>query len=222
MDFVPFFKKYEAVVQQVDAVFERVKSEYQSCVSCKLGCADCCHALFDLTLVEALYIKSKFDEMFTGTAREELIERANDADRKIYRLKRQAFKDHEGGRPEAEILEEMAAQRVRCPALGPDECCAIYAVRPLTCRIYGVPTVIGGRAHTCGISNFQEGVVYPTVKMDAIYQKLYEISFELSQALQSKYPGLAEMLVPLSMAMLTDYTDEYLGTAKAGESSTKE
>jgi Fe-S-cluster containining protein len=220
MDLNPFFKKYEMLVKQADAVFSKVKQEHSACVSCKVGCSDCCHALFDLTLVEALYIKTKFDGLISGQTREDLLERANKADRKIHRLKRQAFKDHEQGRSEKEILEEMAAQKVRCPALNADDRCDIYALRPLTCRLYGIPTVIGGRAHTCGISGFKEGTAYPTVKLDLVYQKLYEISFELAQSIQSRYPKLAEMLVPLSMAMLTDYTEDYLGvkrTTEAGE-----
>ena len=61
MNLESFFKQYEDLVEQVDAAFEKVKKEYEQCVQCKVGCADCCHALFDLTLVEAMYIKSKFD-----------------------------------------------------------------------------------------------------------------------------------------------------------------
>jgi Fe-S-cluster containining protein len=217
MDLTPFFQKYEALVLQVDAVFEKVQNEFGECVRCRLGCADCCHALFDMTLVEALYIKARFDELFKDAEREVLIERANKADRQIYKLKRKAFLDHEAGRPESDIVEEMAAQRVRCPALDENERCAMYAIRPLTCRIYGIPTVIGGKAHTCGISGFEEGKSYPTVKLDAIYQRLYEISQELAQAIQSKYPALAEMLVPLSMALLTDYSEDYLGIAETKE-----
>jgi len=221
MDFGSFFKQYEALVQQADAVFARVKQEHGECVRCQEGCADCCHALFDLTLVEALYIKSKFDAHFIEAARADLIERANEADRHIYRLKRQAFKEHEEGRPEEQILEEMAAHRVRCPALNADDRCAIYAFRPLTCRIYGIPTVIGDKAHTCGLSAFNPGEKYPTVKMDAIYQRLYEISLALAQSIESRYPGLSDMLVPLSMALLTDYTEEYLGVRKKEDAEAK-
>lgn len=220
MDLSPYFKRYEMLVEQVDAAFLKVKQEHAECVRCAIGCSDCCYALFDLTLVEALYIKAQFDRVFSGPARELLLERAQEADRKIHRLKRKAFKDHERGRPEREILEEMAAQKVRCPALDANGRCDIYAVRPLTCRLYGIPTIIGGRAHTCGTSGFQEGVAYPTVKLDLIYQKLYEISFELAQSIQSRFSQLAEILVPLSMALLTDYTEEYLGVARpngAGE-----
>lgn len=223
MDLTQFFEAYEALVKQTDAAFDKVKEQFPEGVVCKVGCSDCCHALFDLTLIEALYIKAKFDERFQGEERELIIERANNADRTIYKLKRQAYKDHESGKKsENEILEAMAMQKVRCPALNDDDKCAIYDVRPLTCRIYGIPTVIGGKAHTCGISGFKEGESYPTLRLDAVYQKLYDISFELSQSIETKYPKLAEMLVPLSMALLTEYTEEYLGVAKPRQDQEKE
>jgi Fe-S-cluster containining protein len=222
MEFRPFFEQYEQLVRQVDAAFEKVKTEYAGAVLCKPGCADCCYALFDLTLVEALYIKSRFDQMFSGQEAGELIGRANDADRKIYRLKREAYKAHETGKPEQAILEEMALHRVRCPCLDADDRCVIYEVRPITCRVYGIPTVVGGRAHTCGVSGFEEGQAYPTVKLDAIYQRLYDISFALAQNIQSRYPKLAEMLVPLSMALLTDYNEAYLGIRSKEEATEKE
>lgn len=217
-----FFKQYEDLIEQVNAAFEKVKSEYDQCVACKVGCADCCYALFDLTLVEAMYIKSKFDAMGEGEARKDILERANKADRTLYKLKRRAFKDHEAGKSENEILEEMANHRVRCPALNDQDRCDIYDVRPITCRLYGIPTVIGGRGHTCGLSGFEQGQSYPTVKLDAIYQRLYEISSGLARSIESRYPKLAEMLVPLSMALLTDYTEEYLGGQAKKDEETEE
>lgn len=219
-----YFDRYRAIVDQVDAVFKKVKEEHQECVSCKVGCSDCCHALFDLTLIEALYIKNQFDKVFEkGDDRALIIERANEADRAVYRLKRQAFKDHEDGKPENEILEEMATRRVRCPLLNADDKCDMYADRPITCRLYGVPTVIGDKAHTCGMSGFEQGRSYPTVRLDAIQHKLYELSMELAKDIGSQYPKLAELLVPVSMALLTEYTDEYLGVRPdAGQKDKRE
>ncbi len=222
MEIDPIFKKYEALVQQVDAAFEKVQQEYGECVSCKLGCADCCHALFDLTLVEAIYIKNKFDEKFADKNRQAIIQRAEKTDRKVYKLKRQAHKDYESGKSENEILEEMSQVKMRCPLLADDDQCAMYDARPITCRLYGVPTVIGGQGHTCGLSGFKQGESYPTAKMDVIHSKLHEISLELAQRIKSSYPKLAEMLVPLSMALLTDYTEEYLGVPTESEKGQKE
>jgi Fe-S-cluster containining protein len=211
MNLEVYFNKYKAIVDQVDAVFKKVQQEYEQCVRCREGCSDCCHAIFDLSLVEALYIKAQFDKAFEGADRALIIERANEADRAVYRLKKQAFKDHQNGKSETEILEEMAARRIRCPLLDEDDRCALYAKRPLTCRLYGIPIVIADKAHTCGLSGFEEGRGYPTVRLDAIQQKLYDLSSELARDIGSRYPKLAELLVPVSMALLTDYTEEYLG-----------
>lgn len=219
MDFKLFFDQYEALVQKADAAFAQVQEKYPQQVHCGQGCSDCCHALYDLTLIEALYIKTKFDLLITGEARGVLIENANEADRKIHRLKRQAYKDHEAGQSESEILEAMARQRVRCPALNDENRCSIYAIRPITCRTYGIPTQIGGQGHTCGLSGFEQGESYPTLKLDVVFQRLYEISFALAQAIQSRYPKLCEVLVPLSMALLTNYTEEYLGVRSQSEST---
>ncbi|MGD9365016.1 MAG: YkgJ family cysteine cluster protein [Desulfobacteraceae bacterium] len=214
MDFEPYFDKYKALVDQADAVFKKVQEEYNECVACKVGCADCCHALFDLTLIEAMFIKSQFDKVIPKEQRAGLIDRANTADRKVYKLKRDASKAYQNGEPENKILEKMAEERIRCPLLDDSNKCELYESRPITCRLYGIPTVIGGKAHTCGMSRFEAGKQYPTVKLDAIQRKLYEISYDLAREIRSRYPKLAEVLVPLSMALLTDYDEEYLGVSK--------
>lgn len=211
MDFEPYFRHYEQVVKYVESAFEKVQSEYSDCVRCRIGCADCCHALFDLSLIEALYIKSKFDETFCAEDREKFLERATKADRLIYKIKRNAYKEHQSGKSEEAILADMARQRVRCPLLNEKDQCDLYDFRPITCRLYGIPAVIGGKGHTCGLSAFDQGKSYPTVRLEEIHKRLYEISFALAHDIKSRYPNLAEVLVPLSMALLTEYSMEYLG-----------
>ncbi|MGD2037439.1 MAG: YkgJ family cysteine cluster protein, partial [Desulfobacterales bacterium] len=78
-DFTPYFEKYEALVSSADAAFERVKQAHAECVKCKEKCTDCCYALFDLTLIEALYINHKFNQKIRGSQRAELLEKANAA-----------------------------------------------------------------------------------------------------------------------------------------------
>ncbi len=222
MDFSKFFGQYETLVQQVETSFDRVEQRFPECVRCKPGCADCCHAVFDLTLIEALYIKSRFDERFAGAERENVIAQANTADRALVRIKRQAYREHQDGKKsEPEILQEMAAQRVACPLLDSNQRCLMYDVRPVTCRLYGIPTQIGDKAHSCSLSAFEPGRSYPTVKMEGVHRRLYEISFALAQEIRSRYSGLAEMLVPLSMALLTDYTADYLGVKTPEDQETE-
>ncbi len=214
VDLTSYFNKYEALVAQADGAFDRVKTAYADCVKCEEKCADCCHALFDLTLIEALYIHHKFNEKYKGSEKVELLEKSNRADRRIYKIKRKAYGELQSGKNEGEILAAMALERVRCPLLNEKDLCDLYDYRPLTCRFYGIPTAIGGAGHTCGKSGFKEGEKYPTVNLDTVHNKLQQISAELLRDIQSKNVKLADLLVPLSSAVIMDFDDVFLGIAE--------
>jgi Fe-S-cluster containining protein len=215
MDFAELFTKYQKLVAMADAAFQRVNTEYPEEVKCTRRCADCCHALFDLSLIEALYINTVFNERFQGSEKAAILEKANAIDRKIYKMKRKAFKEFKTGKKEEHILADMAIQRARCPLLGDDDLCILYDARPITCRFYGIPTAIGGTGHTCGLSGFKAGDKYPTVNLDIIHQRLYEISSELVALLKARHVALVDMLIPLSMALLTTFDQEFFGLADA-------
>ena len=211
-DFSDIFDRYEALVAEVDTVFAKVAEQHPECVTCEKGCSDCCHALFDLSLVEAMYLNKSFIENFgDGEGRSNIITRANEADRKSYKLKRQAYRDSQAGVDTQTILENMARQRLRCPLLGSADACELYQHRPITCRLYGIPTAIGGKAHTCGKAAFEKGKPYPTVHMDKIQDRLIALSQEIADRVQSKFSELSGVFVPVSMALLTVYDEQYLG-----------
>lgn len=219
-DFEPFFQQYLDLVEKADAAFDRIRGQFPGEVRCQVGCADCCHALFDLSLIEALYINHQFQQKWSGISKGRLLEKANRVDRDTYRIKRQAFRDLQAGKSEREVLESVASQRVRCAMLNDEDRCDIYAFRPITCRLYGIPTSIRGEGHTCGRSGFEPGRPYPTVNLDELNRQLLQISTQLVAALKSRHVKMASILVPLSMALLTQYDDVYLGVGE--EESEKE
>jgi len=217
-DFEPYFAKYRAIAALADEAFKRIQKDYADCVTCRVGCADCCHALFDLTLVEALYLNQEFGALSDTAYRQELLDKANRVDRQIHKIKRSAQKAVKAGRSEEEVLISLGDERVRCPLLNSENQCDLYDHRPIICRVYGVPLNIAGSARICSLTNFENGVQYPTVHMDAIQSKLFNLSAELVRDLNSKYPGLVDMLVPVSMALLTDYNADYLGVSSPTDS----
>lgn len=211
IDYESFFKRYEALAKSASQIFEKVNQMHPGCVKCALQCSDCCHALFDLTLIEALYINYRFHDNIAEKRKDALLELANKADRQIYRIKKNAFRAQQSGQTENQILEDLAAERVRCPLLNDQNQCELYDCRPITCRLYGVPTSIGGNSYTCGKSDFKPGHSYPTVYLDKIQDQLFELSHDLVREIRSSYTKMGDLLVPLSMALLTDYNAEYLG-----------
>ncbi len=221
-DLTPYFEKYEQLSHQMDQVFERVRKEHPDCVTCHSACSDCCHALFDLTLIEALYLNDRFNQRFTGAAREAVLEKANKADRAVYKLKRQAVKDVQSGQSEAEALEMLASKRVRCPMLNDQDLCDLYDHRPITCRLYGIPTAIGGRGRTCSLSKFIPGEPYPTVNVEEIQNHLFALSEALVKDMKSKHIRMGDILMPLSMAILTTMNNDFFGlTAEADRGEQK-
>ena len=217
------FEKYEALVKQMDGVFNSVQKQYSDCVKCQEGCADCCHALFDLSLVEAMYINRQFLEKIDEAKRIQILEVANQADRKLYQLKRKAYQAVTSGEKSEElVLLEMAAERMRCPLLNDGDRCELYRNRPITCRLYGIPTAIGGRGHTCGMSGFVAGKSYPTVNMDAIHQQLHLLSQEIVATLRSRQVMMGDVLMPLSMALLTVFDENYLGMGEEKKETGKD
>lgn len=218
MQIEDIFQEYEGLVKQVDDLFNRVKDEFPGEVKCSQGCGDCCNAVFDLSLVEAMYLNRAFLNNFNfGAARSAILDAAEQADRQATRHKRDLFQKTKQGATDADIFNLAAQLRIRCPLLGADDSCQLYEYRPITCRLYGVPNSIEGKAHVCGLCAFEPGRPYPTVALDRIQDKLADLSRRLVQALDSRYGQLSTVYVPVSMALITKYDDNYLGVEKERE-----
>ena len=223
-ELTPVFTAYEALVAEADAVFARVGEMHPDCVTCKPGCSDCCHAMFDLSLVEAMYLNARFIEKYDfGPERSRILENAGSVDRKLTRMKRDYFRELRDAKASEEatahIMEEAARARMRCPLLDAEDKCALYEHRPITCRLYGVPTAIGGKAHVCGKTNFAAGVSYPTVHLEKIQERLDRSQHGDSGPGQSRFKELHTVFVPVSMALLTNYDEAYLGIGPAPKES---
>jgi Fe-S-cluster containining protein len=217
-DLSAIFARYEALAADADAVFARMRVDFPAAIACREGCSACCHALFDLPLVEAAYLNRAFNAAYPhGLERSGMLEKADQADRAIHKIKRRAFREEQAGTATSVILEGLGREKIRCPLLTADasgegaERCALYAARPLTCRLYGLPTAIDGKGHACALSGFDPGQRYPTVKMETLYARLASLSLDLARRAGSGYSRIHTVLVPVSMALLTSYDAAYYG-----------
>ena len=210
LNFSKTFEKYEALVAQADKVFAAVQEAHKDCVRCKIHCCDCCYAVFDLTLIEAVYMNYHFNKSLTRRERRQILRRAEKADRKFYQIKQKLQKMYiDRGKPPEEVFHQLAHERVSCPLLNDEDLCDLYVRRPITCRVYGIPTSIGGTAHICGKSGFKEGTAYPTVNLDKMNDRLFELSGDLLQEIGSKRSKIHMSLVPVSSALMTTYDEKY-------------
>jgi len=195
------FEEYETLVAGADLAFRKVATQYGDLVRCRPGCQDCCHAVFGLLPVESVYLAYRFGSV-DGSAGHEAVLRARGFDRELTGLRAR-----HGSQPDPLAL---ARERLRCPLLGTGDRCLLYQYRPVTCRVYGIPTVIGGRSHVCGWSGFEKGGAFPAFNLDQANRVLYRLSGRLLAAVGHPNPVEASSVLSAVSRSLTRAPAELL------------
>lgn len=203
MKLAPLLKNYELLADRADEAFLRMGNEYGPCITCERQCSDCCHAVFGLFAIEAAYIKTHFEQL-DGEERKSGLLRCSDADRALKRL--EIKMQMHGDDPQTQALV-MAGERIPCPLLDEEQCCIIYSHRPITCRVYGIPTMVQGKTRVCGKSMFKKGESYPVFNLDGVYGDLYALSRDLLANAERGDPEKADLLVSVSRAISTPLED---------------
>jgi Fe-S-cluster containining protein len=195
-DLSQLFRSYEFLSAKADQAFARMRETHGDCIRCEPHCDDCCHAVFGLFLVEAAYLQHRFGLLPSGEKAEAVL-RCDRADRDLERVQQQLRERQEGGE------DPLASGRVRCPLLNEERDCVLYNARPITCRIYGVPTKVQGKARVCRLSGFEQGGSYPAFDLDGVFRDLYDMSRELVEKAGGEEPERAGLLISVSKALTT-------------------
>lgn len=177
----------ETLFAAIDQAFEAVRQAHPEAITCGKGCADCCHAVFDVSLVEAVNLLAHFQRL-DHAVQEQVAVAAQEA--------QQAWEQIMGSRL------DPAVARIRCPLLDAQDQCLCYAARPINCRTYGIPTVINGKGHVCGLSGFEPGISYPTVNLASLQQRLHDLCVQLAGTENGarRWPIAAVILTPTAFA----------------------
>jgi Fe-S-cluster containining protein len=188
---------YEFLADQADQAFKKMKEEHASSMTCELHCSDCCHAVFGLFLIESSSIKQRFDQLDSQKKREALL-RCDETERGLKRLEKKL--ELHGENPEMQTAI-LARERIRCPLLTEDNECMLYDHRPITCRVYGIPTKVQGKIRVCGKAKFDRGISYPVFDLDGVYRNLYALSRQLLDEAGGRDPEKAALLISVPRAV---------------------
>ena len=133
---------YGILLAEVDAWFGRCMEASPAEIACGAGCSECCRGLFDITLLDAWYLKYGFDRLdpqVQAAVRTKAMARLHELQglwpdfREPYALNYRPEEEWEALMPEDD--------ETPCPLLGNDGRCLLYAFRPMTCRLNGIPLV---------------------------------------------------------------------------------
>jgi Fe-S-cluster containining protein len=132
------------LIQIIDAATAQSQSASGKWLACRPGCTQCCHGVFAISQLDALRLRQGLENLTqSDPARAAAVLRR--ARQSVARLS-PAFP----GDPVTGILAESApdfderfdafANEEPCAALDPETgLCDLYAARPMTCRLFGLP-----------------------------------------------------------------------------------
>ncbi len=184
MNLQDHISRYLALVGRAEGLYEAVQRSHGDLMACKPGCDDCCHVYFKVSLIEAFVISGTFSQNLTNAVKERALARAEQVE-PLFREAEKILVAGGKGIGKDELLENASKIKIRCP-LVEDHACLMYDFRPITCRLYGTPQKIAGRAISCPKSAFSEGSKYATVDVDVVQRQLYQYSRDLLMDLIGK------------------------------------
>lgn len=125
---------------RADQWFTRARAAVLDHLPCQRGCHQCCLGPFAVTVLDVDRLQQGLRELAPDT-RAKILERAHGQVEAMEvafpRLRTTPFLDH-WGEVDLDLLAGQF-QTEPCPALQPDGSCGVYAWRPATCRLMGIP-----------------------------------------------------------------------------------
>jgi Fe-S-cluster containining protein len=135
-------ERYDSLLNEVDSWFAKCMEHHQNQIHCGRGCSSCCRGLFDITLLDALYLRSGFDLLpkavqenvrAKSSARLDLLTAAFPAFISPWTLNHIPESEWDAMMPEED--------ETPCPLLSDEGHCLVYDYRPMTCRLNGIPLI---------------------------------------------------------------------------------
>jgi len=136
------FERYGNLLREVDLWFAASLAHHPADIACHQGCSACCRGLFDITLLDALYLRSGFDRLPEGI-RSAVLPRAKvrlDDITECWPLFSAPWLLNPI--PEQEWDAIMPDDdEIPCVLLSEEGTCLVYDYRPMTCRLNGIPLI---------------------------------------------------------------------------------
>lgn len=203
---------YRELLETVDTWFSRCMETAGRHIRCRPGCSGCCRGLFDITLMDAALLRRGF-ELLPEKARASALAKA--------RARLDELQERWPGfgppyllnhLPDEEWTEMPEEDATPCPLLGGDGRCLVYAWRPMTCRLHGLPNIdLSGESFSdaCCTLNFADGDPLALSELRWHFRRAFEAELglfgEFTTCLLGASRNELDTFIPL--ALLMDFRD---------------
>lgn len=207
----PTLDAYRQLLGEVDSWYTACLQAGGSMLSCRGGCSACCRGLFDITLLDAWLLKEAFANLVAdvqGQILERCQLRLTELRSRWPALNNPYFLN---GFPEQEWQDMPEEDQTPCPLLDENGFCLVYASRPLTCRLHGLPNIdASGEDFDGTVCSLHSGnpLDLPEQVLRWRFREVFSQEIDLFQTFTRSLTGSSwrELDTFIPLALLADYT----------------
>jgi len=139
---LPILADYRALLGEVDVWFDRCQRQLgPDRITCRRGCSACCRGLFDITLIEAALLQQGMAQL-PAHVQAQVLQACRDRLPQLQaRWPRFEAPWLLNRLPDTGWQEMPEDDLTPCPLLDDNGDCRVYAFRPMTCRLHGLPNI---------------------------------------------------------------------------------
>ena len=202
--------QYKSLLETIDGWFADCISASSPEIACRRACTGCCRGLFDISLLDTRLLQYGFDSL-AAPIRQKVLARAKN---RLASLQQQ-WPDFQHpyilNLLSHDDWQEMPEEdETPCPLLSDDGLCLVYAYRPMTCRLHGLPNIdISGESFSdkyCSL-NFQgvDPLLKPELrwKFRETFRQEFDLLAQFSQELTGTPRLELDTFIPT--ALLIDF-----------------
>jgi Fe-S-cluster containining protein len=203
-------KQYKTVLESVDHWFEQCILSTGEAIRCRRACTGCCRGLFDINLLDARLLQEGFS-LLSPEEQQKSLELAR---QRLTELQQQ-WPDFQppyilNRLPHEEWQQMPEDDETPCPLLSDKGLCLVYAYRPMTCRLHGLPNIdLSGESFSdayCSL-NFTDSNPLPDKRLRWHFRKTFKQEFELLGQFSEELTGTRclELDTFIPTALLIDF-----------------
>ncbi|MDT8419869.1 MAG: YkgJ family cysteine cluster protein [Desulfuromonadales bacterium] len=133
--------RYQGLLEEMDAWFADCIRHAGAQITCHAGCSSCCRGLFEISLLDARLLQDGF-ALLDAQTREDVLGKAQQRVGELQTAWPEFRHPYILNRLPNEDWQEMPEDDpTPCPLLSTDGRCLVYAHRPMTCRLHGLPNI---------------------------------------------------------------------------------
>lgn len=205
--------EYSDLLDEVSAWFKSCVLKYPDHITCTKGCSTCCRGLFDITLLDAALLKKGFGLLQEET-RTAIAKKADERVKAVQAIWPEFGYPYTLNRHSDDEIEDLLGSDNETPCLLLDHNgqCLLYAYRPMTCRLHGLPLVdLSGEvmeSEWCNL-NFSGSDPLQIESLQWKFREIFYLEGVLGRSFIQELPGYdsVELDTFIAAALLIDFPD---------------